>query len=127
MDISWLESGRESLLHAELPGLVAALGWVEEGIDLIAVALMLFGVVRFLADLLRRPGPQGRRIDLARVELGGYILAALELLIVSDIIRTSLSMEIGDLVYLGLLVAIRSAISFFLVREMREVREGQGG
>jgi uncharacterized membrane protein len=120
--------GQESLLHERFAGLVAALDWVAVGIDLVAVALMLVGVVRFLADLLRPLRESGKvtsRIDVARVELGRYILAALELLIVSDIIHTSLSLQITDLIYLGMLVLIRSAISFFLSREIREIREGE--
>jgi uncharacterized membrane protein len=50
---------------------------------------------------------------------------------VSDIIHTSLSLAFADLFYLGLLVLIRSLISFFLDRELGEVRrelgEGAGG
>jgi uncharacterized membrane protein len=57
------------------------------------------------------------------VELGRYILAGLGLFIVSDIIHTALSLALGDLVFLALLVAIRSAISYFLDREIREIKE----
>ena len=49
--------------------------------------------------------------------MGRYILSGLELFIVSDIIETALSLELADLVFLGLLVAIRSAISYFFERE----------
>jgi uncharacterized membrane protein len=56
------------------------------------------------------------------VELGRYILAGLELFIVSDIIETALSLQLTDLVFLGLLVAIRSAISYFLEREVQNIR-----
>ena len=55
-----------------------------------------------------------------RMELGRYILSALELLIVSDIIHTALSLALADLLFLGFLVLIRSMISFFLNREIRE-------
>ena len=57
------------------------------------------------------------------MELGRYILASLEVLIVSDIIHTALTFSLGDLMFLGLLVLIRSLISFFLDRELREIRE----
>ena len=113
--------GKESLLHARFPGLVEVLAWIEAGIDLIAIAVMLIGVARFLLGfLLAETVGQGRLggIDRARVELGRYILAGLELFIVSDIIETALSLQLSDLVFLGLLVAIRSAISFFLEREV---------
>jgi uncharacterized membrane protein len=121
----WLGAGKESLLHARFPGLVEGLTWVEAGIDLCAIAVMLIGVVRFLAGFLRAEAAGGGRlagIDRARVELGRYILAGLELFIVSDIIETALSLQLTDLVFLGLLVAIRSAISYFLEREVQNIR-----
>ena len=125
MNSTWLEGGKESLLHAHLPALVKGLGWVEAGIDLFAITVMLIGVLRFLASFLRAEmaGP-GRiaAIDGGRIALGRYILAGLELFIVSDIIETALSLQLLDLVFLGLLVAIRSAISYFLEREVTNIR-----
>lgn len=121
----WLSAGKESLLHARFPGLVEGLTWVEAGIDLAAIAVMLIGVARFLAGFLRAESAGAGRlagIDRARVELGRYILAGLELFIVSDIIETALSLQLTDLVFLGLLVAIRSAISYFLEREVQNIR-----
>jgi len=109
-----LSKGKESLLHAEFPGLVEALTWVEAGIDLFAIAVMLIGVARFMAEFLRSETSGRARlagIDGARIGLGRYILSGLELFIVSDIIETALSLQLSDLVFLGLLVAIRSAIS----------------
>ena len=62
-------------------------------------------------------------IDRHRMELGHYILAALELLIVSDIIHTALSLAVGDLLFLALLVLIRATVSFFLDREIRTIHQ----
>lgn len=124
-----LSKGKESLLHAEFPGLVEALTWVEAGIDLFAIAVMLIGVVRFMAEFLRSETAGRARlagIDGARIGLGRYILAGLELFIVSDIIETALSLQLSDLVFLGLLVAIRSAISYFLEREISGIRRAGG-
>jgi uncharacterized membrane protein len=124
-----LDKGKESLLHARFPGLVEALTWVEAGIDLFAILIMLIGVARFGSDffgtLTARLG-RGASIDAARIELGRYILAGLELLIVSDIIETALSLQLSDLVFLGLLVMIRSVISFFLDREISGLRNDDG-
>jgi len=93
-----------------------------------AIAIVLVGAVRFILGLLTLEvrGDAALRtqgIDRQRSELGRYILAALELMIVSDIIHTALTMELGDLLYLGLLVIIRSVISYFLDREMRDIRD----
>ena len=49
-----------------------------------------------------------------------------ELLIVSDIIHTALSLAFNDLLVLGLPVLIRSLISFFLDREIRDIRAELG-
>jgi uncharacterized membrane protein len=126
MDLSWFEGSKESLLHARFPQLVDALAWVEAGIDLFAIAVMLIGVLRFGSSFLQAELAGSERlsaIDRARLGLGRYILAGLELFIVSDIIETALSLELSDLVFLGLLVAIRSAISYFLEREFSGMRE----
>jgi uncharacterized membrane protein len=120
--------GTEGILHADLAGIVRALEWVAAIVDLLAIAVMLIGTVRFLwgfvaAELRRGEAARARIINRERVELGRYILAGLELFIVSDIIHTALSLALGDLIFLALLVAIRSAISYFLDREIREIRE----
>ena len=113
------------MLH-ELAGLAHGLEWVSAGIDLASIAIMLVGSFRFIigyarAEFERESSKRVEKIDWHRMELGGYILSALELLIVSDIIHTALSLALADLLFLGLLVLIRSMISFFLNREIREI------
>lgn len=121
-------SGTEGILHAHFAGLVAALEWVSAGIDLFAIGIMLVGALRFAvaflgAEVSRSSDARVRKINLGRVELGRYILAGLELFIVSDIIHTALSLALTDLLFLGLLVVIRAVISYFLDREMAEIRK----
>lgn len=115
------------VLHGELPGLVHALEWLAAGIDVLAILVMGLGAIRFALRFAvaetRRGTARLRGMSEARLELGHYILAGLEVLIVSDIIHTALSLAFGDLLFLGLLVVIRSAVSFFLMREIRELRE----
>lgn len=120
--------GTEGVLHSQLGWLVEALEWVAAGIDLLAIAVMLIGTVRFLSGFLKaefkpQEADRARVINRERVELGRYILSGLELFIVSDIIHTALSLALSDLIFLALLVAIRSAISYFLDREIREIKE----
>jgi uncharacterized membrane protein len=115
------------VLHGELSGLVVAMEWVTAAIDVFSVAILLIGALRFILGFVRaeflRDGPARMNgIDYRRMELGRYILAGLELFIVSDIIHTALSLALNDLLFLGLLVLIRSVISFFLDREIREIR-----
>lgn len=119
-------------LQGELSQLAHGLEWVIAAIDLASIAIMLIGSLRFILGFVRAetsgdPDLRVRRIDRERMELGRYILSALELLIVSDIIHTALSLALSDLLILGLLVLIRSLISFFLNREIREISGGMEG
>ena len=125
----FMDYAREGgVLHGEMEWAIHGLEWLVTAIDLFAILVLLLGAVRFVVgfvqaemefrDDLRRV----RGINQERVELGRYILAGLEILIVSDIIHTALSLAMADLVFLGLLVVIRSIISFFLDRELAEVK-----
>ena len=116
------------VLHSEAAGLVHALEWVAAGVDVLSILVMLVGVARFVtafvAAEVRRAGPERARIvNFGRMELGRYILAGLELFIVSDIIHAALSLALADLVFLALLVAIRTVIAYSLEREMRDIKE----
>jgi uncharacterized membrane protein len=96
----------EGVLHREFAWLVEGLDYVSAGIDLFAILLLLIGAVRFILGVARAElsGDESRRLrgtNRERIELGRYILAGLELLIVSDIIHTALSLAVADLVFLG--------------------------
>ena len=109
----------------ELARLAHGLEWLSAGIDLASIAIMLVGSFRFIVGFA---GAEFNREGLKRI--GNRLasdgarplrLSALELLIVSDIIHTALSLALADLLFLGILVLIRSMISFFLNREIREI------
>ena len=121
----------QGVLHREFAWVVEALEYLAAGIDLFAILLLLIGAARFVLGVTRAElsWDETRRLrgtNRERIELGRYILAGLELLIVSDIIHTALSLALADLVYLGVLVLIRSLISFFLDRELGELRRELG-
>jgi len=127
--IRFLDYVREdSVLHGQVDWLVHAFEYAAAGIDIFACAILLIGGLRFIwgfvrAEFTRDRTARVRGVNSKRVELGRYILAGLELLIVSDIIHTALSLAMADLVFLGLLVVIRSLISYFLDRELAEVKK----
>lgn len=127
----WEIGTEEGVLHEHLPGLLEALEWVSAGIDLFAVLLLVIGAARFVlgvarSEVARDDARRVRGMNRQRMQLGRYILAALELLIVSDIIHTALTLAVSDLLFLGLLVVIRSLISYFLDRELGELRRELG-
>lgn len=95
--------------------------------DLIGIAILLIGAVRFLVqygvyEFKSLRGKAGcEAMQALRLDLGRYILLSLEFLIISDIIHSALTRTLEDFLLLGLLVIIRTAISFFLGRELKEV------
>jgi uncharacterized membrane protein len=111
----------------EFPRLAAALEIVASVVEIFAIVILLNGLLRFVRAYLaaelraRDAAASAARMNGGRVDLSRYILAGLEVFIVSDIIRTVLSPTLEGLAVLGALVAIRSAISFFLEREIRDI------
>ncbi|MBM9594126.1 DUF1622 domain-containing protein [Roseitranquillus sediminis] len=121
----------EGVLHGHFSWLIQLMEWVAAIIEIAAIALLIVGALRFIAGVLvaeiARRGPERvRKTNRERIELGRYILAGLELFIVADIIRTALSLAFSDLLFLGLLVVIRSIISYFLDRELKELKSELG-
>ena len=126
-------TGGTSLLHLPF-GLSEPILHLLEGlavcIDLIGVALILFGffiaLIRLLAGLRHSIGLRHNlgNLNTARAILGTYILTGLEFMIASDIVHTVITRELVDLLFVGLLVLIRTAISFFLAREIAELERG---
>lgn len=122
------ESG---VLHGSFPWLVEGLEWFAAIIDIAAILLLLVGAARFIAgvaiaELARKGTERVRKTNRERIELGRYILAGLELFIVSDVIHTALSLAMSDLIFLLVLVIIRSITSFFLERELSTLRHELG-
>ena len=119
------------VLHGHFGWLIEGLEWAAAFIDLAAIALLLIGAIRFvlgctMAELTRDDASRVRRTNRRRVELGRYILAALELFIVSDVIHTALSLAYADLLFLLTLVVIRSITSYFLERELTSLKKELG-
>lgn len=57
---------------------------------------------------------------LVKIEMGSYVLLSLEVLIAADIIDSILKPTFEDLYRLGAVVVIRTIISFFLNKEIKE-------
>ena len=93
---------------------------------LVSIAILLWGFVLCLKDFLaphfRRMKKAERMRKLADVKngLGGYILLALEVLIVADIIDSIAKPTFEDILRLAAIVAIRTVISYFLNKEIRD-------
>lgn len=102
---------------------------IAQTVDLIGVGIVVFGALKFLVAYARiearRLGRRAcaREIQQARSALGTYILVALEFMIVSDVISSVVSRTLEALAYLAAVVAVRTAMGYFLGRELREDEE----
>ena len=106
----------------------AVLETIAVAVDLVAIAILLFGALKFVFHYLsfeiKRLGGLEcvDGIRNLRLGLGSYILLSLEFMIVSDVIHSALSRNMDDFLLLGLIVIIRTVLSLFLARELNEVK-----
>ncbi len=122
------ETHRAIVIGDHLPGLAEWLGWAVMVIELFAVVILFVGLARFAwgylqselagSDMVART----TRANLGRIVLARYILMALEVFIVADILMTLLSASLQSLLFLALLVLVRSVISYFLEQEIQHIR-----
>ena len=101
------------------------LEWIElvaMAIELIAVAIIagaiIYAISHFLFQSILRPDEGGQYQQL-KVRLGKALLLGLEILVAADIIRTvALEATLQSVAVLGLLVLIRTFLSWALVVEI---------
>ena len=96
-----------------------ALALVAEAIGVAIVAIgLLRAFVRYLRDLLARATAFPR--EGVRLTLGRSLALALEFLLAADILRTAVDPSWNELGRLAAIAAIRTALNFFLDREIAE-------
>jgi uncharacterized membrane protein len=77
--------------------------------------------VRFIHVSFRREGVAP--FDSLRLDLGRFMVLGLEFQLAADILRTAVSPNFTALAQLAAIAAIRTALNFFLGREIKEERE----
>lgn len=124
-----MEVHRAIVLQDHLPALADGLAWVILAIELFGALILFVGLGRFVlayvgSELAGGSGfARHSRANLGRILLARYILMALEVFIVADLLMILLSMSMQNLLFLGLLVLIRSVVSWFLEHELKAIRE----
>ena len=102
--------------------LETALEWLSLGIELIAAGILVTGAVLFVVNVassaIRHRAPLQNCLQSARLQLGIYLLAGLEFLIVADILFTIVHRTLDDLIVLAIVTGVRTLVSYFLGREL---------
>nr|WP_297632754.1 DUF1622 domain-containing protein [uncultured Clostridium sp.] len=94
--------------------------------DGIAIIILIFGVCLTTFYFIKASLKSNDLNSLSqnnknlRNQIASYILLSFEILIASDIIRSIIKPDLQDLLILGTLVIIRTLISYFLDKEMKQ-------
>lgn len=101
------------------------LDYVSLAIGMIAVLIIVYGIGIGLIEFIRA---EWRNLKILRAssydfqsirhDIGFHLLLGLEFLIAADIIRTVVKPNLEELAILGGIVVIRTAISYFLGKEI---------
>ncbi|MFI7070731.1 hypothetical protein COO58_13815 [Micromonospora sp. WMMA1996] len=105
--------------------------WLSHSVDLLvrlvetAGALIIFvgamaALVRFVVVGLRER--RTRAFVPVRLGLGRFLALGLEFQLASDILRTAIAPTLREIAELAAVAAIRTALNFFLAREIRQER-----
>ena len=104
--------------------LVTAVGYLKLAVEAVGAAIIGFGalatVVIYLLSLF---GIRKRSYTEIRLFLGRYLALGLEFQLASDILSTAVSPTFAELEILAFIVVIRTALNYFLSKEIERERQ----
>ena len=105
--------------------LVEVVGYLRLVVEAIGAAIVGFGALattlRYVLSLVGRSQYSNNEI---RLYLGRYLALGLEFQLGADILGTAVAPSLDDVILLGAIAAIRTALNYFLSQELeRERRE----
>lgn len=112
-----------SLNQDLLERILDGIEWVATIIEILAVAVIAFGVAyafyQFLSTRFREEHDSAGNLKRFRAQLGNSLLIGLEILVAADIIRTvALEPSLTNVAVLGILVLVRTFLSWSTVVEI---------
>jgi uncharacterized membrane protein len=111
----------ESISEAWLRGVVGLLvRLVEAGGAIVIFSGALGGFVRFCISTVQRRDPD--QFSSVRLRLGRFLALGLEFQLASDLLRTAVAPSFDQIGKLAAVAAIRTALNFFLARELKQER-----
>lgn len=103
-----------------------AVNWIATAIALVGSGVITWGAIlttiRFvkLEISLVKAGNKPHDREATRYQFGTYLVLGLDFMLAADIIHTIHNPQLDELYILGIIVIIRSIISFFLYREIAQ-------
>ncbi|HET9623581.1 MAG TPA: DUF1622 domain-containing protein [Kofleriaceae bacterium] len=100
---------------------VAAVQWIRLGVEAVGAIIVAAGVALSAARVIRTlVGAPPRNFIDVRIAFARYLALALEFQLGADILSTAIAPSWDQIGKLGAIAVIRTALNFFLTREMRE-------
>ena len=109
-------------IHAQAEeGVIGAVQWLKLGVETVGAIVISLGILaagwQFLRAQLTR---QTADFTAIRLTLARYLALALEFQLGADILSTAIAPSWEQIGKLGAIAVIRTALNFFLSREMRD-------
>lgn len=103
--------------------LVYILQILSNAFDLVAVAVVVWGALKAVfqllnTEILHKHAARKHHIELMRMDFGQKLVLGLEFFLVSDLIRLVGGANMEMLVELAIIVALRTLLSYFLTKEI---------
>ena len=108
-------------------GVVAGVQWLKLGVEVVGALIISLGIL-VAGGLLVRALLARRTADFTaiRLTLARYLALALEFQLGADILSTAIAPSWEQIGKLGAIAVIRTALNFFLSKEMEQERKESG-
>ena len=92
-------------------------------IGYVGVFIMAYGCMRALYDFIMNTGTREHKLPLVRMHLAKHLALGLEFLVGKDIVESIVHPTWDDLGKLGAIIILRTVVTIFLSRELKDVAE----
>ncbi len=94
-------------------------------LNIIGALITLWGIIISLFEFLKKEliskEDRIKSNEAIRLKLGSYLVLALEFFIASDIVKTVITPSWEGLGILGVIVVIRTILSYFLTKDLKKI------
>ena len=98
---------------------------VSHAVEMIAAVLIRFALLQVVFNYIRTFFSSGSTLtkEEIRVKFGSSVAVALELMLGADVLSTAVAPSWDDIGKLGAIAIIRTALNYFLGKELKEIKE----
>jgi uncharacterized membrane protein len=109
--------------HTVESGVIVTVQWLRLIVETIGAAVVGIGIFVAAWSALRGVLQHAFSFNESRISFARYLALALEFQLGADILSTAIAPGWQEIGKLGAIAIIRTALNFFLMREMQEERE----